>query len=113
MPASGLAGQAAGPVFNSPELFPFRVQELDDLADPIADLEADGKGIPILIKQYARLGGRLLSFNVDRSFSDVLDGFVLIDLRQTDPSALARYMGKPESEAFRRYHGMTASAGEA
>ncbi len=88
---------------------PAELKELDDLAGPIADLETDGKGIPILIKQYAKLGGRLLSFNVDRNFSSVLDGLVLVDLRQTDPAVLCRYMGKSECEAFRRFHGLIAS----
>jgi putative hemolysin len=83
---------------------PVEPRELEDLAGPIGDLETDGKGIPILIRQYAKLGGRLLSFNVDRNFSGVLDGLVLVDLRNTDPSVLARYMGKDESAAFRRYH---------
>jgi putative hemolysin len=83
-----------------------RLARLDDLADPIGDLETDGKGIPILLRQYAKLGGRLVSFNVDRNFSGVLDGLVLVDLRQTDPSVLARYMGKDGVEAFRRYHGL-------
>jgi putative hemolysin len=85
-----------------------RLQNLDDLADPIGDLETDGKGIPILLKQYAKLGGRLVSFNVDRNFSGVLDGLVLVDLRQTDPAALARYMGKDGVASFRRYHGLPA-----
>jgi putative hemolysin len=88
---------------------PAELKELDDLAGPIADLEIDGKGIPILIRQYAKLGGRLLSFNVDRNFSSVLDGLVLVDLRQTEPGVLARYMGKNECEAFRRYHGLIVS----
>ena len=83
-----------------------KLKDLQDLADPIGDLETDGKGIPILLKQYAKLGGRLVSFNVDRNFSDVLDGLVLVDLRSTDPAALARYMGKDGVERFRRYHGM-------
>jgi putative hemolysin len=89
-----------------------KLKDLEDLADPIGDLETDGKGIPILLKQYAKLGGRLISFNLDRKFSDVLDGLVLVDLRQTDPAALARYMGKNGVEAFRRYHGVYGCAGE-
>ena len=83
---------------------------MDDLADPIADLEVDGKGLPILIKQYAKLGGRLLSFNVDRDFSDVLDGLVVVDLRRTDPAVLERYVGKDGILAFQRYHGLAGAA---
>ncbi len=94
-----------------------KFEDLQELADPIGDLETDGKGIPILLKQYAKLGGRLVSFNVDRNFSDVLDGLVLVDLRCTDPAALARYMGKDGVAAFRRYHGLdtpiAVPAGEA
>ena len=83
-----------------------RLRDIEELADPIADVEADGKGVPILIKQYARLGGRLLSFNVDRDFSDVLDGLVLVDLRQSSPEVLERYVGKAGILAFQRYHGL-------
>ncbi len=83
-----------------------KLKDLQDLADPIGDLETDGKGIPILLKQYAKLGGRLVSFNVDKNFSDVLDGLVLVDLRCADRAVLARYMGKDGVNAFRRYHGM-------
>lgn len=83
-----------------------RLRDLEELADPIADVEADRKGIPILIKQYAKLGGRLLSFNVDRDFSDVLDGLVVVDMRQSNSAALERYLGKEGVSRFRRYHGL-------
>jgi hypothetical protein len=90
-----------------------RLRDLEELTDPIADVEADGKGVPILIKQYARLGGRLLSFNVDRDFSDVLDGLVLVDLRRSNPAILERYVGKDGILAFQRYHGVSARTHEA
>ena len=70
------------------------LRDLDELAEPISDVEEDGKGLPILLKQYAKIGGRLVGFNLDRKFSDVVDGLVIVDLRQTDPSVLERYMGK-------------------
>lgn len=83
----------------------WKLRSLEELSGPIMDLENDGKGVPILIKHYARLGGRLLSFNVDRRFSNVLDGFVLVDLRRSDPTILERYLGADGVEALRRYHG--------
>lgn len=86
-----------------------RFDDLEQLTDPIADVESDGKGIPILIKHYAKLGGRMLSFNVDRDFSHVLDGFVLVDLRQTDRTLLQRYMGEDGIEAFTSYHGICST----
>jgi hypothetical protein len=39
------------------------LRDLDELAEPISDVEEDGKGLPILIKQYAKVGGRLVGFN--------------------------------------------------
>jgi len=80
------------------------LRDLDELAEPISDVEEDGKGVPILIKQYAKVGGRLVGFNLDRKFSDVVDGLVIVDLRQTDPSVLERYMGKDGYAGFRRFH---------
>jgi putative hemolysin len=80
------------------------LRDLDELAEPISDVEEDGKGLPILIKQYAKVGGRLVGFNLDRKFSDVVDGLVIVDLRQTDPPVLERYMGKSGYASFRRFH---------
>jgi|SRR5947207_561182 len=84
-----------------------KIRDLDELSAPISDVESDGKGLPILIKQYAKLGGRILGFNVDHKFSDVLDGLVLVDLRETDRNVLERYMGKDGLKAFQQYHGIS------
>ncbi len=77
---------------------------VEDLSEPIADLEPDGKGVPILVKQYTKLGGRLLAFSVDPQFGNTLDGFVMVDLTRTDPDALSRYMGKEQTRAFFAWH---------
>jgi len=86
-----------------------RILDLDQLTDPIADVESDSKGVPILLKHYAKLGGRMLAFNVDKNFSDVLDGLVLVDLRQTARTVLQRYMGEDGMQAFLGYHGLVQS----
>ena len=82
------------------------LRDLDELSEPITDVEADGKGLPILLRQYAKIGGKLLGFNVDRKFSNVLDGLVVVDLRQTDPAVLERYMGREAAANFRKLHGL-------
>jgi len=82
------------------------LRDLDELSEPIADVETDGKGLPILLKQYAKVGGKLLGFNVDRKFSDVLDGLVVVDLRHTQSALLERYMGREGVAGFRRCHGL-------
>jgi putative hemolysin len=82
------------------------LQNLDQLGEPISDVEEDGKGVPILIRQYDKVGGKLVGFNLDRKFSDVVDGLVIVDLRETDPVVLERYMGKEGYARFRRFHKM-------
>ncbi|MFZ0773962.1 MAG: GNAT family N-acyltransferase [Candidatus Sulfotelmatobacter sp.] len=79
---------------------------LEELSQPITDVETDGKGLPILLRQYARIGGKLLSFNVDRKFSNVLDSLVVVDLRKTEPAVLERYMGRGAAARFRQKHGL-------
>ena len=53
-----------------------------------------------------RSAARVLAFNVDRRFSSVLDGLVMVDLRQTEPAVLDRYMGRVKAARFREYHGL-------
>lgn len=84
--------------------------DLEEVSTSIAHIEEDGKGIPVLLRQYLKLGGELLSFNIDRSFSDALDGLILVDLRKTDPARLATYMGKAGVAAFRQYHEISSVA---
>jgi putative hemolysin len=82
------------------------VRDLDELSQPITDVELDGKGLPILLRQYAKIGGKMVGFNVDRKFSNVLDGLVIVDLRQTEPAVLERYMGREAAAKFRELYAL-------
>jgi len=82
-------------------------RDIDDLAPLISEVESDKKGVPVLLRQYLKLGGKMLGFNVDQDFADALDGLILVDLRKTDPKILTRYMGKDEAKAFLAHHGVT------
>ena len=84
------------------------LRDINELSQPITDVESDGKGLPILLRQYAKVGGKLLSFNVDHKFSSVLDGLVVVDLRKTEPSVLERYMGREGTASFRAFHQIVA-----
>ncbi|HEV3330257.1 MAG TPA: GNAT family N-acyltransferase [Bryobacteraceae bacterium] len=75
-------------------------ESIDDLSGLIAGLERDGKGLPILLKQYLKAGGRVLGFNVDRRFSHVLDALVMVDLRVAPVSLMERHLGKTGARAF-------------
>ncbi len=82
------------------------LRDLEELSQPITDVETDGKGLPILLRQYAKIGGKLLGFNVDSKFSNVLDGLVVVDLRKTEAAVLERYMGREAAIQFRQLHGL-------
>jgi putative hemolysin len=88
----------------APETTRAVMRDIEELSALIADIEIDQKGIPVLLRHYLNLGGKLLAFNLDPEFGDVLDGLVLVDLMRTDRRTLARYMGKGGAEAFRAYH---------
>lgn len=66
----------------------------------VAEVEPDGKGVPTLVREYVKLGGRFLSFSVDPAFGNALDGLVAVELERTHPRLLSLYMG---DEAFRHF----------
>jgi putative hemolysin len=78
--------------------------DLNEISSWISDIEGDGKGVPILLKQYLKLGGKVLCFNVDSEFGDALDGLMVVDLTRTDPKVLRRYMGTEGLRHFTEYH---------
>jgi putative hemolysin len=84
----------------SDELLGATVWDVEELSALIADVETDRKGVPVLLKQYLKLGGELAAFHVDRRFADALDGLIIVDLRKTDPRVLERYMGKDGAAQF-------------
>lgn len=84
-----------------------RQWDIEDLSAMVADIETDQKGIPVLLRQYLKMGGELLGFNVDRNFSDSLDGLIVVDLTRTDPKMLNRYLGVEGSARFLEYHRCT------
>ena len=83
-------------------LLPTALPDLQTLNTVVAGIEADGKGIPVLLRQYIRLGGRMVAFNIDASFGNTLDCLVVTDLEQTPERLFRRYRGirlqKPEEE---------------
>lgn len=54
----------------------------------IEDIESEHFTIPVLLKQYVKLNARFISFNVDPNFSDVLDGFIILDLNDVPISMI-------------------------
>jgi hypothetical protein len=78
--------------------------DLEDVCSVIADIELTVSNIPVLLRHYLNLGGQLLSFNFDKKFGGCLDGLILVDLLQSPPKTLQRYLGKDGLEGFYQLH---------
>jgi putative hemolysin len=76
--------------------------DLEDLSAVVSDVDPGQGGIPMLLRQYLRLGGKLVGFNVDPEFANVLDGLIVVDLAKTDRKLVERYLGKAEARRLER-----------
>ncbi|MCV2403673.1 lysophospholipid acyltransferase family protein [Marinomonas sp. C2222] len=63
-----------------------------------------GKGLPVLIRQYLKMNGKLVCFNVDPAFHNTLDGLIVVDLRRVPVKTLGKYMGRPEAAEYLESH---------
>lgn len=82
------------------------LQSVDDVSALVMGLEPDGKGVPILIKHYARMNAKLLSFGVWTDHSNAVVSFMMADLTTADPKFLRRYMGDAGYHSFMACHGL-------
>ena len=53
------------------------LQKFDRFID---DVETSGYKMPILLKRYLKLNGKIIAFNVDPKFNNALDGLLVLDL---------------------------------
>jgi putative hemolysin len=68
----------------------------------IAEIDPNESALPVLLKKYLLLNGKIIGFNRDPRFNDALDGLVVLDLKQIPPRTI---------EDLRRGMGEEASAG--
>ena len=81
-------------------LIPTALSDLRLLSAMISDLEPDGRSLPVLLRQYLRLGGSMVSFNVDSEFGDTLDCLVIVDLKNAPERLMNRYFGMDPKSLF-------------
>ena len=81
------------------------VLEVDDLAELItAGDDPRRRGAPVLLRQYLKLGGRVVGFNIDPDFGHSLDCLTVVDLTRTPDEVLGKYMS---AEALTRFRAAT------
>jgi putative hemolysin len=59
----------------------------------VDEIERGKRAVPVLLRHYLRLNAKLLAFNVDPDFGDVVDALMLVDLRQIDERIIRYYVG--------------------
>lgn len=88
------------PFNDKPEELTKNFSSIEDVSACIAEVEPDGKGVPVLLRQYFKMNATLLDFAFDPTFSDCLDAMVLVDLKKAPSRLLQKYMGKDGYERF-------------
>jgi putative hemolysin len=91
----------------------FSVKDMNDLQVLIAQVEKNELKIPVLLRHYLKLGGKLLAFNVDTSFNDTLDGLMTVNIPEAPPDQLRKFMGNEGYEMYLKLHKGTVVPEEA
>ena len=55
-------------------------RDINKLDKTIGDVDALNSGLPVLIKKYIKLGGKIACFNLDPKFNNCLDGMIVVDV---------------------------------
>ncbi len=74
-------------------LLPRALADSRVLSQVINDIEDGKQGIPVLLKHYLRLNGKMIAFNIDESFGNTLDGFVVVNMDEAPDRMRKRYRG--------------------
>ena len=77
----------------------------------LEEIERGQRAVPVLLRQYLRLNARLLAFNVDPDFGEVIDALMLVDLAQIDERIVRHYVGDGAYEVLRERFGDQAAHG--
>lgn len=70
-----------------------KATDLNSLDQIIKSIEASETKMPVLLKKYLLLGGKIASFNLDPSFNHCLDCLLILDLEEL-PDSVIQLMSK-------------------
>ena len=79
-------------------------QNGDRVDDLVREVERGERGMPVLLRQYLKLDAKVVGFDVDPGFGDVLDALMVVDLRTVDEAILSRYLGRAGASRFLAFH---------
>lgn len=73
--------------------YDFIFADQDAASKLVQEIEPGGQGFPVLVRQYSKMGGKVVCFNVDPAFNFCIDGLVAVRISQSDERIIRRYMG--------------------
>jgi hypothetical protein len=86
------------------------VKDINRIEKIIIDVES-GYRMPVLLKKYVEINGKIIGFNIDPKFNNCLDGLMILDLYEVpeeiisglsremkDPSVMSRFRAKQEKK---------------
>jgi putative hemolysin len=82
---------------------------LEQIGRLVTELDC-GRSVPVLIRQYWKLGAQVLGLSVDPGFGGCLDALMIVDLAALSPAVLQRYLGRDGAAAFRAHHNLGCGA---
>jgi len=94
------AMRALLPFKDRPEDLSVGLESIEEVSAKVALHEPDGKGVPVLLRQYFKMNATLLDFAYDPNFQHCLDAMVLVDLKAAPQMVLRKYMGKEGHARF-------------
>jgi len=65
-----------------------KANDLNSLDQVIMGLEPSKMKVPILLKKYLAIGGKIACFNVDPDFNDCIDGLMILDIQDVPVSVI-------------------------
>ncbi len=68
-------------------------KELVNLDKLISDVEQDRFKIPVLLKKYLQLNGKIVAFNLDPRFNNALDGLLILNVNDI-PDDIIQYLSR-------------------
>lgn len=76
---------------------------IDYIDKLVLDIERRDLSVPILLKKYLALGGKIIGFNIDPDFNDSIDALMLLDLNLIPESKIEMLSKELEIDAVRRF----------
>jgi putative hemolysin len=84
------------------------IPSLEALEAVLGGIDGDGKGIPEMLRQYLKLGARVLAVSSERAAGHAPHVLLGIDLDAADDRMLVRFLGRDDAAQFRAARGVDA-----